>query len=237
MISFKKPLSLAMATAAIFSLSFSGGAEAATLSISSGTNGNFGQTSGVYVAFPPSTGTAGTNWGGAAPVAGQSYAINSISFIKNNNDATFTTLYIGVYTSLSGSTLSGFLGASTTGAAFGAATSGTTLTWNFSGITAAAAGGQQLYFMFQEDQFARATTLPVTDPTLSIRRLPDTTPISSGSTLAADQGSGIIQSGGLVRADRTAFMTLNITQIPEPSSGMALAGGLSALAFLRRGRR
>ncbi len=230
--------------AAAVALSFAAQAGAATLHIDNTTTtppatGNFGRTAGAYVLFS-STGldsAANLNWGSAPPQDGQLYSIDSVSFVKNNvGPATSpANLWIGVYTGYSGGTLTGFLGASNASVAWAAATSGSTHTWSFDGISVTADPGVQLYFMFQTSADARTSQLGLTaENDLSIVRLPDSGTTNGGAHTYAAQGVGIIQDNGTDRTDRIPFITLQTTLIPEPSS--AALFGLGALALLRRRR-
>ncbi len=233
----------AFLTAAV-ALSFAAQAGAATLHIDNTTTtppgtGNFGRTAGAYVLFS-STGldsTANLNWGSAPPQDGQPYSIDSVSFVKNNvGPATSPeNLWVGVYTGYAGGTLTGFLGASNASVAWAAATSGSTQTWSFDGISVTANSGVQLYFMFQTSAEARTTQLGLSaENDISTRRLTDNGTTNGGAHTYAAQGAGIIQDNGDVRDTRIPFITLQTTLIPEPSS--AALFGLGALALLRRRR-
>ncbi len=198
---------------------------AATLSISSGSSATFGRTDGVFVPFAA---PAASNWSPTL-VNGQVYAINSVSYIKNNTDATFANLWIGIYTSYTPTSgaLSGFLGSSSNSVAWGTAANGSTQNWNFSGVSATADTSSTLYLMFQTSATAIGAQLDVAEGAIALRRLPD-----ADGGLAA--GAGIIQGEATTRNDRTPFMTLATTAVPEPST--LLLSTLGGLVLLRRKR-
>lgn len=234
--------------AAAAALSLAPRAGAATLQIDSGSSAGFGRIGGAYVAFSSSvSSTVETNWGGAPPVDGSTYSIDSISFVKNNPTGEgFSELWIGVYGSYSGTANPGgsagvfgdFLGVSSASVAWSTFNTGSTVTWTFDGITATASSGQTLYFAFQTSAASLAGEAPLiaTEGQTSVRRLP-----GDGNNFD-NQGAAMIEamlavpvgSEGYLRDNRVPFINLETTLIPEPSSSALL--GLGALALLRRKR-
>jgi MYXO-CTERM domain-containing protein len=229
--------------AATLSLTLSAGA--ATLQIASGTPGGFGRIGGVYTAFSSTVeSSVAANWGGAAPVDGNTYSLDTLTLVKNNASGTgFADLWVGIYGSYSGSTSSrgvygDFLGVSTASVAWSTLGPGATASWSFSGVTATAASGKQLFFALQTSAASLSGLAPInaTEGQSSVQRLPGDT------NTFTNQGAGIIEamlptpagSEGYLRNTRVGLMSLTVSPVPEPS--VAALGALGALGLLRRRR-
>ncbi len=210
-------------------------ADTIELDITSSTIGLFTRTAGQVVDFSGTStiteANPGGRWNAHAPINGQLYSVDSIQFTKGNNDNNISELWVGVYTTLTGTTfLSGFLGASDSSVAWGTGDSGDEFTWTFSNIHATANSDVKLYFVFQTDAAARSQVPNVPDQHISLQRI-------SSSTSIGDYGAIVIHGNpgvGTV-ANRTAFMNLKVTAIPEPST--AIIGALVAGMMLIRRRR
>ena len=207
--------------------------------VSDAASANWGRAAGAVVTFGENA--PGTNWSPSTPVNGTAYFINSVSFIKNNNDATFDQLWIGVYDSFSGQgteegDLGNFLGASNASVAFGAAAEGDSLTWDFDNVSLEAADNQQLVFMFQESAGEMTTKLEPEEGELALRRL-----VNDANHTIAAQGSAVIHGAPVagIAGERVLFMDVDISVVPEPSTYAAIFGlaALGAVVIRRRLRK
>lgn len=201
---------------------------ATTLTIDSASPSTFGRTAGVYVDFSAST---GGDWAPDSLVDLQSYFIDSITLTKNNDVDTFSSLWIGVYTGLSdNNSPSGFLGSSEASVAWGAGEAGDSFTWTFADDFSATVGdGNQLIFMFQSAAGEQSSKLSIAEGDIALQRL-------GNGPVVDDEGAGIWHGtpGNGLLSDRVPHITLQITQVPEPS--VALIGSFGLLTLLRRRR-
>ncbi len=225
----KRPFSLThFAFATLLS---AGTSHAATVSVTDGDGNLYGNTDGFALDFDSTTGLA-ADW---TPdlTAGGVYSIDSISlFDRNSFDADF---YLGVYTGLTGSTLSGFQGTSFNTVNF-SAQGNEMVTWTFSGITVVpetnpAAGNDIRFFILQSGTEPLATAPNIGDNNTQIKRID-----GEGGSFATHL-SAIIDAGGSgLGTSRSPEYEASLTLIPEPGSlGIATLG--LALGTLVRRRR
>lgn len=204
---------------------------AATLSLTSGTPGNYGDANGAVVNF--SSATPSTAWD-ASPTNGTTYSLDSITFYRaaaapNAEITAATTIWVNVYqlTYTGGAATlnaSNYLGSSTnsfTGQQWIDAAGGAAFTWNFD-FNATAGENQALFFVYRGSADATGTVLR-----LPSQRMPD----AAGDYAAA--GAGTWATFGAT--NRVARFTLVTEAIPEPTA-MGLAG-LSMLSVMLRRRR
>lgn len=217
-------------TVAAALLALAAGAASATTTLTietAATPGTFGRTGGVAVDF---SSTTGGTWS-TQLVDGTSYFVDSVTFTKNNAVATFPQLWIGVYSSFtSPNSPSGFLGASSGSVAWGEAAAGTSFTWNFSDVIAAANPGSQLILLFQDSPDERTNLTTIAEGDVAVARMPGETGSLAGNGAAIIHGNA---TQGIF-ATRAPLMELSVTPVPEP--GTTLLGALGALALLRRRR-
>lgn len=215
-------------------------AHSATTFQVTGGNSGFGASAGLVIAFENDA--PASNWTAETPTNSQEYYINTISLIKHGqgSNADFDNLWIGVYDAASPLTLNHdstglgtFLGASTSSVAWNSATVGSTVTWSFNDVSLTAAPGQLLVFAFQTSAAAMTDHILVNNNDISIRRM------DGNDNTLTNQGAGVIH--GEISPARSGYVdnrvpnvTLEITQIPEPST--ALLGSLGMLFLLRRRR-
>ncbi len=195
----------------------------------SDSTATYGDLNGVAIDFD-STVRSQADW---TPdlVAGDEYTIDSIGFRVNTGDAKFLAtvdIYLGVYTGLSGTTLSGFEGVSDSAVTLTDASGVVSAVWDFTGMTVtpeanAGSGGDQRYFVFQTGTAALTEI-----GTLDI-------PLMRATTTYANRLSGILrgdnQTPGL-STSRSPDYTATLT-IPEPTSLALIALGMGLVAWRR----
>lgn len=206
-----------------------GVASANTITVTDGTGNIYTGANGLVIDFDSSLNPATAPW---TPILenGLTYSVDSVS-LRDANSVAGTT-YLGVYTGISGSVLTGFLGASANSVDFSTSTDGNFVAWSFSGINVtvdnvAGSGSGLLYFGFQSSQSDSGNAL-LTCPSHRIDGF--------GSYSLANYGNSVIHfiNGGVI-STRALEMQATVTPVPEPSA-LALAG-LSGVACLLARRR
>ncbi len=201
-------------------------AQAEVIQTANESTASYTSARGFGIDFDSTTSTSDAIWSPAL-TNGTTYRINTISVRSGNTEN--DDLYLGVYTGLSGITLSGFLGASDGTANMSGTSGGDLVSWSFANtdmrVTSeanAGAGGDQLFFMFQTG------TAALTDLSEGNR-----TPVRRASDSYANRLSGIL-TATQAQYNRSPDYAATITVIPEPATlGMiAVAGG--GLLFIRR---
>jgi hypothetical protein len=206
-----------------------GAASAETVNVTDAGTTLYGSTDGVAVDFDASAATL-ADW--VPDLAdGTTYSVDSLSLRLGAANA--NTVYLGVYSGLSGTTLSGFLGASDNAINLSTATVNDWMAFTFTGINVTAdstvgSGSGLLYFLFQTDAVAHATN---PDLNISTHRMNVDTTMSQ--SLASIYALGAIQAA---RApEYQANLTVVPEVVPEPSTFALL--GLAGAAFLGARRR
>lgn len=200
-----------------------GSASAASVSATDGGTTVYGSTDGIEIDFD-STSAPLAIWSPSL-VNGQTYSLNSLGV---RNGAATATEYLGVYTGLSGNTLSGFLGASDSAIDFSTITSGNWATFTFSSInvtvdSTVGSGSGLLYFIFQPDAVTHASN---PDQNISLQRFDSDTTVN--------QSLASIYALGAIQTVRSPEYQATLTPVPEPTS-LALLGFSGAMAlFVRR---
>ena len=163
---------------------------------------------------------------------GVSYSIDSLQLTVHmgtssmNNDI---TVYLGVYTGLSGSTLSGFQGVSDSAITIIDDDRIKPITWDFSNMSVTSeanpgAGGDQRYFVFQTGTTALANLDAAT--TISLNR------VKENEVDYANQLSAVLRPNG-TRADTNPLYVATLS-IPEPATWGLIAIMAGAVIFVHR---
>lgn len=201
-------------------------ASAEFVSATDGDGNLYGNTEGFRVDFD-ATPAAAADW---TPdlISEQTYNLDFLS-VRNGSNTDAAPVYLGVYTSFSAGTWSGFLGASNNAIDFTAVAAGAWSQFTFTGISVTVdstvgSGSGMLYFMFQTDTAAHSAAMV----NRSIQRnngYPSDPVI--GQWLA-----NIIAYGGVVDARAPEYQA-QLT-IPEPASLALLAAGVLAIRRKRK---
>ena len=217
-----------LAVVAMFGVSVQADITTNTVTTSNST-ATYGDLDGVAIDFD-STVRAAANW---TPdlVAGDEYTIKSVGFRVNTNHGKFGStvdIYLGVYTGLSGNTLSGFEGVSDSAVTLTDASGVVSATWNFTGMTVTpeanpGSGGDQRYFVFQTGTAALTEISGTRD-----------IPLMRNGQGYATRLSGVLRESGLVATgNRSLDYTATLT-IPEPASlGLIALIGMGLVALRR----
>ena len=211
-------------------------ANAETVSVTDGTANNYGNANGVAIDFDATTGLA-ADWMPDLSTS-QAYSINGVTLFNTSNaaDSSTATVRLGVYTTLTGETVSGFLGVSTNTINLSTVALSAPFTFNFSGISvtpgmSAGTGADIRYFAFQIGDTA-ITDLRAESTRVPIRRIDAETGSFTDELAAVIQASGNTSSG--LVANRAPEYSATITPVPEPSAAIMLLGGAGILGVLRR---
>ena len=214
-----------------------GTAGAATVTVTDGTGNNFDDTFGFAIDFDATTGLA-ADW--QPDLTAEPYNIDNFTVYRSTTAApTFTgEVRLGVYTTLTGSTLGGFQGVSSNTVTLGSLAASDPLTFNFSGIavtpeTNPGAGNDIRYFVFQTGE--TAITNYITQGTaVPYRR------IDGFNGQFADELAGVLggnSATATLRTDRVPEYTATLSAVPEPSALGLLGASAAALASRRRRQR
>lgn len=201
-----------------------GSAVAESVNVTDGGATLYGSTDGIAVDFDASVATL-ADWTPDLAV-GTTYSVDSLSLRLGAANA--NTVYLGVYSGLSGTTLSGFLGASQNAIDLNTATVNDWMTFNFSVINVTAdatvgSGSGLLYFLFQTDNVAHAT-----NPDLNI----NTHRMNVDTTMSQSLAS--VYALGSVQAVRAPEYQANLTVVPEPSAFTLIGLSGAGLVLARR---
>lgn len=164
--------------------------------VTDGDANDYGKTSGVAIDFDATTGLS-AEWTPEL-AAGATYQLDSLTLFLGAPGLVDENVYLGVYTGLSGKTLSGFLGVSDNVFNLTTAPIDTDLTWTFDSIAPAVipesnpgSGGDILYFALQfETNALEVLESPATGAT-PFRR------IDSGGSFN-DELSAVLRDTGLL---------------------------------------
>lgn len=209
-------------------------AQAATTNVNDGGTTQFGDTFGFALDFDRTAGLAGSY---TPALTSDPYSIDSVTVLRGN-DASTGTVRLGVYTSLTGSTLDGFLGVSNNAVVLGGLAARDPLTFTFTGINVtpeanAGSGGDIRYFVFQTGDAALTNYLALTGGATQV----PLARIEGENGQLADELSGILagnSAGATLRTNRAPEYTATITPVPEPSAVGLIGVAGAALAFRRR---
>ncbi|HEY0008689.1 MAG TPA: PEP-CTERM sorting domain-containing protein [Tepidisphaeraceae bacterium] len=214
-------------------------AQAAVATVVDNGSSQFGDMYGFALDFDRTQGISGSY----TPVpASTPYSIDSVTVFRGNDTST-GTVYLGVYTGLSGSTLSGFQGVSNNTVTLGSlATARAPLTFNFSGInvtpeTNPGSGGDVRYFAFQTGTTAITNYLGLIEGGATQGTQVPLARIDGDNGQFSDELSGVLAGNtatATLRTDRSPEYIATINAVPEPAALSLL--GVAGLAMLRRRR-
>lgn len=196
------------------------------ISVTDGAGNNYGNTEGFAIDFDSTSTGITADWSPDLS-AGTLYSVDSVSIFEENN--LDTDFFLGVYTGLSGTTPSGFLGVSDNTVNF--SDQAGIVTWNFSGITVTpetnpGSGGDVLFFLYQEGTTALGAVPNRGNNTTAYRRIDG----ENGSF--ADELSAVIDGGvsTALRINRSPEYQAQVSvAIPEPQTVGLLLLGVAAV--------
>ncbi len=205
-----------------------GTANAATVIVTDADGNTFGDTAGFALDFDRTTGLSATY---TPALVNAPYFIDNVTVF--NGDSSTGTVFLGVYTTFSSGTLSGFQGVSTNTVTLDGLARSAPLSFDFSGLTVTpemnpGSGGDVRFFVFQTG--TEALTTYTNGVRVPIRR------IDGAAGSFDDELSAIINSSdGSLQTSRSAEYTATLTLVPEPSV-YGLLGIAGAILAARRSR-